>query len=69
MVSFSDIESAIQSENTTVGAGNLKIDGIDNFMIIDGKFRDISELSGLVVKHEDNDNIYLRDVANVSFSD
>lgn len=69
MVSFSDIESAIQSENTTIGAGNLKIDGIDNFMIIDGKFRDISELSGLVVKHEDNDNIYLRDVANVSFSD
>ena len=69
MVSFSDIESAIQSENTTVGAGNLKIDGIDNFMIIDGKFKTLSELNSLVVKHEDNDNVYLRDVANVSFSD
>ena len=69
MVSFSDIESAIQSENTTVGAGNLKIDGIDNFMIIDGKFKNLNELNSLVVKHEDNDNVYLRDVANVSFSD
>ena len=69
MVSFSDIESAIQSENTTIGAGNLKIDGIDNFMIIDGKFKNLSELNSLVVKHEDNDNVYLRDVANVSFSD
>ena len=68
-VSFGDIESAIQSENTTIGAGNLKIDGIDNFIIIDGKFKDFDDLNSLVVKHEDNDNVYLRDVANVSFSD
>ncbi len=68
-VSFGDIESAIQSENTTIGAGNLKIDGIDNFIIIDGKFKDFDDLNSLVVKHEDNDNVYLRDIANVSFSD
>ena len=68
-VSFGDIESAIQSENTTIGAGNLKIDGIDNFIIIDGKFKGFDDLNSLVVKHEDNDNVYLRDVANVSFSD
>ena len=68
-VSFGDIESAIQTENTTIGAGNLKIDGIDNFIIIDGKFKDFDDLNSLVVKHEDNDNVYLRDVANVSFSD
>lgn len=68
-ISFSDIESAIQNENTTIGAGNLQIDGIDNFIIIDGKFKDINELNNLVVKHENNDNIYLRDVANISFSD
>ena len=68
-VSFGDIESAIQSENTTIGAGNLKIDGIDNFIIIEGKFKDFRDFNSLVVKHEDNDNVYLRDVANVSFSD
>ena len=68
-VSFGDIESAIQTENTTIGAGNLKIDGIDNFIIIDGKFKDFDDLNSLVVKHEDNDNVYLRNVANVSFSD
>ena len=68
-ISFSDIESAIQNENTTIGAGNLQIDGIDNFIIIDGKFKDINELNNLVVKHENDDNIYLRDVANISFSD
>ena len=68
-VSFGDIESAIQSENTTIGAGNLKIDGIDNFVLIEGKFKNFRDLNNLVVKHENNDNVYLRDVANVSFSD
>ncbi|MBM78046.1 MAG: copper transporter [Crocinitomicaceae bacterium] len=68
-VSFSDIESAIQSENTTLGAGNLKVDGIDHFLILDGKFKDFKDLENLVVKHEDQDNIYLRDVADVSFAD
>ena len=68
-VSFSDIEGAIQGENTTIGAGNLKIDGIDNFIIIEGKFKDYKDLRDLVVKHEDQDNVYLRDVADVSFTD
>ena len=68
-VSFGDIEGAIQSENTTIGAGNLQIDGIDNFIIIEGKFQDYRDLSNLIVKHEDQDNVYLRDVANVSFTD
>ena len=68
-VSFGDVESAIQSENTTIGAGNLKIDGIDNFILIEGKFKDFRDFNSLVVKHEENDNVYLRDIANVSFSD
>ena len=68
-VSFGDVESAIQSENTTIGAGNLKIDGVDNFIIIDGKFKAFDDLKNLVVKHENNNNVYLRDVANVFFSD
>ena len=68
-VSFGDIESAVQGENITIGAGNLKVDGIDNFILIEGKFKDFRDLNSLVVKHEDNDNVYLRDVANVSFSD
>ena len=68
-VSFGDIESAIQSENTTIGAGNLKIDGIDNFILIEGKFENFRDFNNLIVKHEENDNVYLRDVANVSFSD
>ena len=68
-VSFNDIESAIQSENTTVGAGNIKLDGIDHFVIIEGKYTDYAALNNLVVKHEDAKNIYLWEVADVSFGD
>jgi len=68
-VSFSDIESALQSENITTGAGNIQIDGVDHFVIIEGKYSDYRLLNDLVVKHEDNKNIYLRDIAKVSFGD
>ena len=68
-VSFSDVEGAIQSENTTIGAGNIKLDGIDHFVIIEGKYTNYNDLRNLVVKHEDAKNIYLWEVADVSFGD
>lgn len=68
-VSFNDIEQAIQQENVMVGAGNLKVDGIDHFILIDGKFKSPEELQEIVVKHEGTDDIYLRDVADVSYGD
>jgi len=68
-ISFRDIEQAIQNENVMVGAGNIKVDGIDHFVLIDGKFKDPEELENIVVKHEGTNDIYLRDVANVSYGD
>jgi multidrug efflux pump subunit AcrB len=68
-VSFQDIETAIKNDHLAIGAGNLKVDGIDHFVIIDGKFKSEQELGNLVVKHEESDDIRLRDVADVSFGD
>lgn len=68
-ISFQDIENAIQSENLTIGAGNLKIGGIDHFVIIEGKYENYEDLKNLVVKHEGTDNIYLHEVADISFGD
>ncbi len=68
-VSFQDIETAIKNDHLAIGAGNLKVDGIDHFVIIDGKFKSEEELGNLVVKHEESDDIRLRDVADVSFGD
>ena len=42
---------------------------IDNFLIIEGKFKNYMDLEDLVIKHENQDNVYLRDVADISFTD
>ena len=68
-VSFRDIEQAIQNDHLAIGAGNLKVDGIDHFVIIDGKFKSEEELRNLVVKHEGFNDVRLYEVADVSFGD
>ena len=68
-VSFQDIEAAIQNDNLMMGAGNMSIDGIDHFVVIDGKLNSIDKLKQLVVKHEDNDDVFLHEVADISFGD
>lgn len=68
-VSFRDVEQAIKNDNLTIGAGNLNIDGIDHFVIIDGKFKNSEELLNLIVKHEGQNDVFLYEVADVSFGD
>lgn len=68
-VSVNDIENAIQQENMNLGAGNLKIDGIDHFVMFEGKLETIEEIENIVVKHEGQKDVYLYEVADVSFGD
>lgn len=68
-VSLNDVEQALQQENINVGAGNLKIDGIDHFVMFEGKLKDTNDIYNLVVKHDDKKDIYLYEVAKVSFGD
>lgn len=68
-VSVNDVEQAIQQENINVGAGNLKIDGIDHFVMFEGKFESAEEIENLIVKHDGNKDVYLYEVAEVSFGD
>jgi multidrug efflux pump subunit AcrB len=68
-VSLNDVEQAIQQENVNIGAGNLKIDGIDHFVMFEGKFKDTNDIYNLVVKHDGSKDIYMYEVARVSFGD
>jgi len=68
-VSYRDIEQAVQNDNLMMGAGNLSIDGIDHFVVINGKLSNIEKIKQLVVKHENNDDVFLHEVADVSFGD
>lgn len=68
-VSVNDIENAISQENMNLGAGNLKIDGIDHFVMFEGKLESVEEIKNIVVKHEGSKDVYLYEVAEVSFGD
>ncbi|MDG1731135.1 MAG: efflux RND transporter permease subunit [Algibacter sp.] len=68
-VSFDDIINTISRENMTMSAGNLISSGQRRTIRILGEIDDPKELENFVVKSENNNPIYLKDVAKVVFKD
>ncbi|MFC0603740.1 efflux RND transporter permease subunit [Winogradskyella pulchriflava] len=68
-VTFSDILGAISQGNVTQSAGNLKASGQRRTIRIIGEIESPSELENFVVKSENGNAIYLKDVASVSFKE
>ena len=68
-ISFNDIATAIQNENTTVSGGDLLENGIRRNVRIIGEFKSAKEIEDIVVKQEEGNIVYLRDIANVSFKE
>ena len=68
-VSFNDIQTAISNENITMSGGEY-LDGTTKRTIqIDGKFKSAKEIENVIVKQEDYKPVYLRDIAEVRFTD
>ena len=68
-VSFRDIQGAISNGNTTMSAGNFKTSGQRRTIRILGEIENPKELENFVVKSENGDIVYLKDVATVRFKD
>ncbi|MCJ7757061.1 MAG: efflux RND transporter permease subunit, partial [Gillisia sp.] len=66
-VSFQDISSAISNGNMTMSAGNFVASGQRRTIRIIGEINKPSDLESFVVKSEDGNNVYLKDIATVSF--
>ena len=66
-LNFGDLENAISSENITMSGGSYVSDGIRRTVRIEGEFDDPSALLDVVVKNEDDNIVYLKDVATVEF--
>lgn len=67
MVNFTDIENAISAENVTFSGGNIKEGEIRRSLRVVGEFDDPEQMLDIVIKHQDNNIVYLRDVAEVDF--
>ncbi|KAB1069668.1 efflux RND transporter permease subunit [Tamlana haliotis] len=68
-VSFNDVIGAIQGGNVTMSAGNLISSGQRRTIRILGEVEDPAELNNFVIKSENSNPIYLKDIAKVSFKE
>ena len=68
-VTFNDIINTINGGNVTMSAGNLIASGQRRTIRITGEIEKPSELENFVVKAENGNAIYLKDVAKVSFKE
>jgi multidrug efflux pump subunit AcrB len=66
-LNFSDIENAVTAENVTLSGGNILDDGVRRTIRIVGEFSAPSQLLDIVVKNENGNIVYLKDVATVDF--
>lgn len=68
-VSFDDVLNAIRNGNLTLSAGNLDMGGQRRTLRILGEIKDPSELENFVVKSEQGNAVYLKDIASVQFKE
>lgn len=64
-VTFSDIESAIASENVTISGGNIKADEFRRSIRVVGEFDRPEDIKDVIIKSDDDNLVYVRDIAQV----
>lgn len=64
-VTFDDIENAVAAENVALSAGDVVKDGLRRSMRITAEFKSPEEVENLIIKRDNDDFVYLRDVAKV----
>ncbi len=66
-LSFNDIENAVSSENVSMSGGDLRLGNSRRTIRVIGEFQDVKEIESIIVKYEDQNIVYLRDVADVIY--
>jgi multidrug efflux pump len=68
-ISFNDVAGAIQNENVSISGGDLLVDGYRRNVRVVGEFRTVEDVLNVIVKSENNNVVYLRDIADVAFGE
>jgi multidrug efflux pump subunit AcrB len=64
-LTFDDIEFAIAQENVSISGGEIKLGDTRRSVRTVGEFKQVDELKNIIIKRENDNVVYLRDVANV----
>lgn len=65
MLNFNDIANAIRQENVTISGGDFLADDFRKSLRIVNEFKSMEDISNVIIKNEDGNIVYLRDVAQV----
>ncbi|MFK7755433.1 MAG: efflux RND transporter permease subunit [Flavobacteriales bacterium] len=66
-LSFNDIAGAIQQENLTISGGDVVQDDFRRAVKVEGRFTSPEEISNVIIKRENQDVVYLHEIAEVRF--
>jgi multidrug efflux pump len=66
-ISFDDLEGAIASENLSLSGGDLRLGKTRRTIRIVGEFTNMDQIRNIIVKHENGNIVYLKDVADVIY--
>lgn len=66
LVSFYDVEQAIRAENITISGGEIESNGFKRDIRVIGQFSNVKQISDIIIKSENMNPVYLRDIAEVS---
>lgn len=66
-LSFNDIAAAIQQENLTISGGEIVQDNFRRAVKVEGRFTSPEEVSNVIVKRENQEVVYLHEIAEVKF--
>ncbi len=64
-ISFTTIENAIAYENITMSGGDIEMNDSRRSVRIIGEFKTLDEIKNIVVKNQNQNIVYLRDIAEV----
>lgn len=65
-ISFGDIENAIASENISIAGGQVLLNDKTRWSVrTTGEFKDVAELGNIIIKQENNNIVYLKDIAAI----
>ena len=68
-LNFNDIANAVNAENTTISAGDVLNNNFRRTLRVVGDYKNEEEIRNTIVKNENFDIVYLRDIAEVHFED
>jgi multidrug efflux pump len=64
-LTFNDIASAVKAENVSMSGGEILLGKARRSIRVAGEFKNIDELRNIIIKKDENNIVYLKDIADV----